>query len=128
VAEELRGLPTDERDLQQLAADLSATFQLGRGDRLANEIMSGAGENIARGRAAVGEQLRSGRVGTIVFHEDAVRHWGSADDARVHEPRWDDAAYEEMVRKARETDAEILFCRVEKLLAEHEGVAATLRW
>ena len=128
VSEEPHELPTDERALQELVADLSARHQLAEGDRLAAEILSGAGENIARGRVAVEEQFNTGRVGAIVFHEDAVRHWGSASDARVHMPQWDDGDYDRLAEKARETDAEILFCRLEKLLSDHEGVAATLRW
>ena len=121
-------LPVDERSLLALVADISTAHQLGAGDALAEAILSGGGENIARGRAAVGSRLDAGRVGSLVLHEDVVAHWGTAADARRHEPGWDDAPYEEMLAKARASGAEVMFCRLPALLEQHEGVAARTRW
>jgi peptide subunit release factor 1 (eRF1) len=114
--------------LLELVADISVERQLGVGNELVAAVMSGAGENVARGRQAVDGALQQGRVDTLVMHEDVAGHWGRAGDSRHHQPPWDDAPYEAMLRQARASSAEIMFCQAPELIEQHQGVAARLRW
>lgn len=122
-------LPEESRELLELATALSTESQLSDGDALATEILSGAaGERIARGRAAVESALAAERLGVLVLHEDVVAHWGSAIDARRHQPGWSDDPYEQILRAALGQGAEVRFSRLDDLLDRYEGVAASTRW
>ena len=118
-----------ERTAAEVAADLATSTQLDLGDRFASEILGGAhGENHVSGVATVVRALAIGRAATVVLHEDAVAHWGSAIDSRRHNGTADEGRFELMVRQADATGAEVLFSRLPELLEQHEGAVATTRW
>lgn len=118
-----------ERERLEWSSELAHRTQIRAADQVAEEVVSGArGELIARGREYVEFMLDKGRVGQLIIHQDAVSHWGHARDARRIEAPWDDAWYGEAIWKAHETSADVLFCEHPRVIEEHEGVVATLRW
>lgn len=118
-----------ERTAAEVATELAASAQLDLGDRLAAEILGGAhGENHVSGVATVVRALAVGRASTVVLHEDAVGSWGSAIDSRRHNGTPEEGRFEQMVRQADATGAEVLFSRLPALLEQHQGAVATTRW
>lgn len=130
VLERPAGAPGEaERTAAEVATDLAANTQLDLGDRFAAEVLGGAhGENHVSGVATVVRALAVGRAATVILHEDAVANWGSSADSRRYTGRADERRFEQMVRQADATGAEVLFARLPELLEQHEGAVATTRW
>ncbi len=93
------------------------------------EVLSGAAGDLGiAGADPVLMRLERGQVAGVVLQDDAVRHSGDSDDARLREGVLDDDRVEALIRGARGSSAALQFTDDPRLLAEAEGVAARLRW
>lgn len=121
--------PHDEREISAFALEHAAEAQREEASGIIEQAFSGGlGERFLTRQMPIQQGFREGRVEELILHENAIGHWGTADDARRNEPPFDDAAIEELLEEALRTGAALRFCRDDRLLGEHEGVLATLRW
>lgn len=127
------GLPEQrliqERDIVAMATERAVARQIEVASTLARDVMSGAyGDRGARGRAEVRRAVDDRRLDTLGLHQDAVSHYGTADDARLHEGAGDDDALGALLRDALEQGAEVRFADDQQLLEQQEGVIGITRW
>jgi len=117
--------PRERRELLLLAARVAEEHSR-REARAALERWRGSGKFLS-GPEALRTALEEGRVDSILFHENGVGHWGTADDARHVPPLGDEALLEELLGRALDTSASVLFGDLEELV-EEGCAAALLRW
>src|SRR5690606_25357569 len=86
------------------------------------------GERAVSGIEGVATASEQGRLGTLIFHEGAVDHYGDAVDARHYESPVDSAAVEELLWQAVEQSSpDCYFSGHDPILEQHEGVIGILR-
>jgi hypothetical protein len=118
-----------DRELAEFALQHGPAAQREETSMLIERALSGgSGGRWISGAEAISRAFDDGRVGELIVHEDSVDHWGSADDARFYESTLDDNVIERLIEEAERTSASLRFGLDPVLLAEHEGVLATLRW
>ncbi len=110
-----------------LAFAASERCRVEAGDALAGSWVRNPG-SFVRGVSGVAEAASQMKVAELVIHEDAVAHWGTALDARRHAGIGSDEAINRALRATVSSGGIVAFCRWPKLLEEHQGVAARLRW
>ena len=92
-------------------------------------LLDGRGpDEVVTGRPAILAELREGRIGSLIIHEDAVGHLGFSDDARAQGVRDGEDEVELAVRLALDTSADIRFTGAPGILAEQQGMLALRRW
>ncbi len=122
-----------EPSIDELAAEareLSVRSQYRQASALLDTIIGGAaGERAASKVEVLTEAAAAGRIDTLVFDEDSVGHFGTAIDARVHEPTRDAAVIESLLRSARrDSAATCWFVGHESMDDQTDGVVGLLRW
>lgn len=126
---ELPGKPShhelDTRQLHELAAEhILSAVQAEASAALVE--WRGSGRYVA-GPEAVERALAEGRLASLVLHDDAVGHWGTAIDARHVPPLGDAPRVHKLLRGALRTGATVSFV-AEPSLVEEGCVAGLLRW
>lgn len=117
----------DQSSLADVALELAAERQVARANEL-SEAKDLAPDLLVRGREDVRRYLAGGQLSHVVFHEDAVGHLGTAEDAREHAGLGHDDEFEELVAMSLATSAEVLFGTAEPLIDEMDGVVGLRRW
>ena len=123
-------IPTqDERSRSTHLTDLVVTEQQRRGDLAAAAWFSGEhGDRAISGIEAALAACEQGRLGTLILHEDAVDHFGTAVDARSYTPEHDPAEVEALLRAALDQAAEIIITRDPRALTQHQGILGIARY
>ncbi|GMU41873.1 MAG: hypothetical protein AMXMBFR23_27390 [Chloroflexota bacterium] len=120
------------QDERTRAADLTTLVvraQQERGDAVAALWLAGEhGERAIGGITAARQAVEAGRLGTLILHEDAVDHFGTAADARDYEPPHDPAEVEALLHGALAQAADIIVAREPRALAEQQGVLGIARY
>jgi len=117
--------PREHRELLLLAARVSEEHAR-REARVAFERWRGSGKFLS-GPEALRTAFEEGRVDSVLFHENGVGHWGTAEDARYVPPLGDESLLEELLGRALDTSAAVLFGDLQELVDEGCAVAL-LRW
>jgi hypothetical protein len=117
----------DERDRFERLRALARDAQLAHAAERVEAWASGAEANAIAGIEAILTACEQGRVGSVIVHEDAADHLGSADDARVQESSVDADAVERVLQAALGQGAIAIFTDDERVLAE-DGIVAIGRY
>ena len=117
----------DDRDRFDRLRRLAIDVQLDNGRQRAEGWFGGAEPNAINGLEAIATACEQGRVATVIVHEDATDHLGTAEDTRVHESSVDGAAVERLLQAALRQGAVAVFTDDERLLGEG-GIVAIGRY
>jgi hypothetical protein len=129
IEEDAMDYGTSEREMREHAADIAERQQFKEAEEYLQPLLDGARpEQTALGPKGVQRALAEGRVDTIVFHENVAGHFGTAEDARHHEGRLPADEVESLLQGALDESSSVRFSQSDRLLEEHDGVAAWLRW
>lgn len=119
----------DDRSQAAWLMDLAVQSQYAHADAEAARWFDGAWTDLAlAGIEGVRGAADAGRLATLIVHEDAVDHFGTAADARDQAVREESRAVEELVRAALAQAASVLVTRDLRVLAEHQGVLGIARY
>ena len=101
----------------------------GAAERIEAVASRSLGEQGIESMEALESAAEAGRVEAVVVDEDATGHFGTAIDARRHEPHAEPAVIERLLRKAREgSGAELWFARSEDMADHQASAVGILRW
>ncbi len=101
----------------------------GASERLEAVTSRALGDRGVESIEALESAAEAGRVEAVVIDEDATGHFGTAIDARRHEPHTDPEVIERLLRKAREdSGAELWFARSEDMADHDASAVGVLRW
>jgi len=117
----------DERDRYQRLRALAGEVQLENAAERVEQWFSGAEPNAIGGLEAIEQACVQGRVGTVIVHENATQHLGTAEDARVHESPVDADEVERLLQHALRQGALAIFTDDDRVL-EQGGIVATGRY
>ncbi|PKN79756.1 MAG: hypothetical protein CVU47_10100 [Chloroflexi bacterium HGW-Chloroflexi-9] len=119
----------DERSRSTHLTGLVVTEQQRLGDLAAAAWFSGEhGERAMGGIKAGLAACEQGRLGTLILHEDAVDHFGTAVDARSYSPEHDPIEIEALLLAALAQAAEVIITRDPRALEQHQGVLGIARY
>ncbi len=119
----------DARSRAMALTELVVRAQYERGDIAAAEWFDGAhGDRAIGGIEAATRAASEGRLGTLILHEDAVDHFGTARDARDHAPDHDPGLVEALLHAALDQGAEIVIARDPRALEQQQGVLGVARY
>ncbi len=116
-----------ERDRYERLRRLANGVQLDLGRERAEAWFSGAEPNAINGLEAIGHACEQGRVSTVIVHQDATDHFGTAEDTRAHEASVDAGAVERLLEAALRQGAVAVFADDARLLDEG-GIVAIGRY
>lgn len=119
----------DPHDMAGVALELAATRQ----DERANDLAAGSSTNnstdqFVSGPTEVLRYLEMGQLAQLILHEDAVANLGTSLDVREHPGLGQDDVFENLIRAAHATSAEILFGTSTELLEQFGGACGVRRW
>lgn len=117
----------DERARAERLHVLARDAQLARAAERVERWASGAEANAIAGIEAIRTACEQGRVGSVVVHERAADHLGSAEDARLHTATVDADAVEGVLQAALRQGAIAAFTEDDRILSEG-GVVAVGRY
>ncbi|MDA0366128.1 MAG: hypothetical protein O3B31_15090 [Chloroflexi bacterium] len=119
-----------EQELADQAMALAREAQLVAADREVEGWLTGDHRDRAvSGIGALRAASDEGRLGRLILHEQAVTHFGTADDARVHPGAvGDDEAVNDLLRSALTHGVECAITRSDAVLERYEGAVGVARW
>ena len=117
----------DERDRYTRLRHLANDVQLDHGRHRAEGWFGGVEPNAISGLKAIATACEQGRVSTVIIHQDATDHFGTAEDTRAHESAVDGDAVERLLQAALRQGAVAVFTDDERLLNEG-GIVAIGRY
>jgi hypothetical protein len=116
-------------ELAQEARNRAVGIQFEAAEEMYRQVHDGAaGDRALSGPEALLITARQGRLGSLVFDEDAVGHLGDAMDARVHAATQDAERIRELLDAARESSASCWFVHSDAMAKGAGGAAGILRW
>lgn len=117
----------DERARAERLHVLARDAQLARAAERVERWASGAEANAIAGIDAIRAACEQGRVGSVLVHEGAADHLGSAEDARLHASTVDADAVEGVLQAALRQGAIAAFTDDDRVLSEG-GIVAVGRY
>lgn len=121
---------SSEQELADQAMALARDAQLAAADREVDAWLAGDHRDRAvSGIGALREASDRGQLGRLIMHEQAVTHFGTADDTRMHAgAAGDDEAINDLLHSALTHGVECAFTRNDVLLERYEGAIGVNRW
>ena len=117
----------DERSRAERLHALARDAQLARAAERVERWASGAEANAIAGIEAIRTACEQGRVGSVLVHEGAADHLGSAEDARLHTSPVDADAVEGVLQAALRQGAVAAFTGDDRVLNDG-GIVAVGRY
>ncbi|MEX2230058.1 MAG: hypothetical protein WEB13_10525 [Dehalococcoidia bacterium] len=119
-----------EQELADEAMALAREAQMAAADREVDAWLAGDHRDRAvSGIGALREASDRGQLSRLILHEQAVTHFGTADDARMHAgAAGDDEAINDLLRSALTHGVGCAFTRNDVLLERYEGAIGVNRW
>lgn len=119
----------EERELLTALTEFVAETQHQRADADAARWFDGGfGDLAISGTDAIVAAAEQGRVETLILHDDAIDHYGTMEDARLHEPPHDPEAVEALLQASIRQGAEVMFATDPRLQQEQHGAIAIARF
>lgn len=116
-----------ERDRFARLQAIARESQILAADDRAEAWFSGAEANAISGPEAIRTACEQGRVATVIVHEDATDHLGTAEDVRLQSSPVNAETVEALLQAALRQGAEVIFADDERLLAL-DGIVAIGRF
>jgi hypothetical protein len=116
-------------ELAHEARTRAVSLQFERAAELYRQVHDGAaGDRALLGPEALLAAARQGRLGSLVFDEDALGHLGDAMDARMHAATQDVELIRDLLDAARDSSVSCWFIRSDAMAKGAGGAAGILRW